>query len=128
MAPDPLESLRLTVMQEALPVGLAILERARRGGPAEVAEVFGGPEEPLARLRQEGDGAARELRERLDRLQPGLGNPVMKVQVRDIPTPEEPSSGGSAASEATERQELQQALSRITTRLALLEQRLAPQP
>lgn len=124
MAPDPLESLRLTLMQEVLPVGIALVERARRGGPRELAEVFSGAEDPLGRLRQEGDPAARDLRDSLDRLQPGLGNPVMKVQVRDIPSPD--SSNPGEADAADERRELQEALGRIGARLALLEQRLGP--
>lgn len=130
MATDPLESLRLTLMQEVLPVGLAVVERARRGGPREVAEAFTAPEDPLGRLRQEGDAAARELRDSLDRLQPGLGNPVMKVQVRDIPNPSaEPATPAGAAGSldpAAESLELQSALARIADRLALLEQRLSP--
>ncbi|MFM8259640.1 MAG: hypothetical protein ACKN83_07420 [Vulcanococcus sp.] len=124
MAPDPLESLRLTLMQEVLPVGIALVERARRGGPRELAEVFSGAEDPLGRLRQEGDPAARDLRDSLDRLQPGLGNPVMKVQVRDIPSPDSSSPGEADA--VDERRELQEALGRIGARLALLEQRLGP--
>lgn len=126
MASDPLESLRLTLMQEVLPVGLAMAERARRGGPRELVEAFSAGEDPLGRLRQEGDSAARQLRDSLDRLQPGLGNPVMKVQVRDIPNPD--PSEAMVHSAEVERQELQQALTRIAARLALLEQRLTPQP
>jgi DNA-directed RNA polymerase specialized sigma24 family protein len=124
MAADPLESLRLTLMQDVLPVGMAMVERARRGGPRELAEVFSAAEDPLGRLRQEGDAAARELRDSLDRLQPGLGNPVVKVQVRDLPDPD-PAVVAAASPEA-ERQELQRALERIGARLVLLEQRLTP--
>ena len=124
MASDPLESLRLTLMQEVLPVGIAMVERARRGGPQELVEAFSAGEDPLGRLREEGDAAARQLRDSLDRLQPGLGNPVMKVQVRDIPDPDAAAATAHAA--AAERQELQQALTRIAARLALLEQRLTP--
>jgi len=113
------------LMQEVLPVGMALVERARRGGPRELADVFSGPEDPLGRLRQEGDSAARDLRDSLDRLQPGLGNPVMKVQVRDIPSPDPATA--SEAEAADERQQLQEALGRIAARLALLEQRLDPQ-
>jgi hypothetical protein len=51
----------------------------------------------------------------LDRLQPGLGNPVVKVDVRDVP---------AEAPAPEDRQELQQALARIADRLTLLELRL----
>jgi len=135
MATDPLETLRLTLMQDVLPVGMAVVERARRGGPREVAEAFTAQEDPLERLRQEGDAAARELRDSLDRLQPGLGNPVMRVQVRDMADmpggaePEAPVSPvDQAAADAADRLELQSTLARIGERLALLEQHLNGQP
>lgn len=123
---DPLDALRLTLMQDVLPVGMAVVERARRGGPRDVVEAFTAEQDPLGQLRQEGEAAARQVRDSLDRIQPGLGNPVMKVQVRDVP----PSAGVSDADDsaaldlAAERRELQQALARIAQRLELLEQRL----
>jgi hypothetical protein len=80
----------------------------------------------LQQLRQEGEPAARQVRESLDRLQPGLGNPVMKVEVRDVQG-DDPSSGASAAAEASDRHDLQQALARIGARLTQLEQRLQPE-
>ena len=119
MASDPLDALRLTLMQEVLPVGLAVVERARRGGPRDVIEAFSAPEDGFGRLRQEGEPAARQVRDTLDRLQPGLGNPVMKVEVRDVPPEAEPTAPEN-------RQDLQDALARIATRLSLLEQRLQP--
>ena len=133
MATDPFEALRLTLMQDVLPVGMAVVERARRGGPREVAEAFTAREDPLAGLREEGDAAARELRDSLDRLQPGLGNPVMRVQVRDIPDPASEgvavAAGGSAAAAEPnaedDRLALQSTLARIAERLALLEQHLS---
>ena len=130
MATDPLEALRLSLMQDVLPVGMAVVERARRGGPREVVEAFTEASDPLGRLRQEGEPAARELRDSLDRLQPGLGNPVMKVQVREMDAPlntgvSEPAS--TAADPLAERLALQEALLRISNRLALLEQRLTPE-
>ena len=130
MATDPLEALRLSLMQDVLPVGMAVVERARRGGPREVVEAFTEAADPLGRLRQEGEPAARDLRDSLDRLQPGLGNPVMKVQVREMDAPlntglSDPSA--TVADPVAERLALQQALLRISNRLALLEQRLTPE-
>jgi len=95
MAPDPLDALRLSLMQEVLPVGLAALERVRRGGPQELIAAFDGAEpDPLDRLRQEGEPAASRVREQLDQVSPGLGNPVMKVEVRDVPA--EPAQAPAA--------------------------------
>lgn len=139
MAADPLDALRLALMQDVLPVGMAVVERARRAGPQGVVEVFTAGGDPLAQLRQEGEPAARSVRENLDRFQPGLGNPVIKVSVHDVPAQAPPSaatasgspSGGpnpSGTTQATgpERAALQATLARIDARLRLLEQRLEP--
>lgn len=113
MATDPLDALRLTLMQEVLPLGMAVVERARRGGPQEVMAAFDGTDpDPLGRLRSEGEPAASQLRESLDRLQPGLGNPVVRVEVRDVPA------------DPRDAEELREVLTRIGQRLDLLEQRL----
>jgi hypothetical protein len=146
MAADPLDALRLALMQDVLPVGMAVVERARRAGPQGVVEVFTAGGDPLAQLRQEGEPAARSVRENLDRFQPGLGNPVIKVSVQDVPA-EAATSGGSPASgsasssptpggpnpgdmdhqaTAADRAALQATLARIDARLRLLEQRLVP--
>jgi len=133
MAADPLDALRLTLMQDVLPVGMAVVERARKGGAAEVIAAFDGSSaDPLGRLRQEGEPAASQVRDNLDRIQPGLGNPVLKVEVRDVAP--EPAAAGVAevpppgASDDAEPEELPLALGRIAARLALLEQRLFERP
>lgn len=125
MAADPLDALRLTLMQDMLPVGLAVVERARKGGAKEVLAAFDGRSaDPLGSLREEGEPAARTVRENLDRLQPGLGNPVVKVDVRDVPP--EPSEAPRMDGEVTEEdpRELQIALRRIADRLDQLERHL----
>ena len=115
MGSDPLDSLRLTLMQDVLPVGMAVVERAKRGGARDVADAFSKGPDGLSALREEGADAARQVRERLDQIQPGLGNPVMKVQVNDVPV--EPALDAG-------EEELQLVLARISERLTLLEQRL----
>ena len=81
MADDSLESLRLSLMQEYLPVGLAMAERVRKGGASKLAEAFTDSNDPLADLRDEGESAASSFRDQLDLFSPGLGNPVMSVEV-----------------------------------------------
>ena len=71
--------------------------------------------EPLGSRRQEGEPAASQLRQGLDRVSPGLGNPVMKVEVHDV---------AAEAADPQDALELQQGLARIAERLELLEQRL----
>ena len=112
---NPLDQLRLSLMQDVLPVGLAMFERVRQGGPGRVAEVFtGGSADPIAELRQEGEPVARDVREQLDSVSPGLGNPVMPVSVSVEPN-----------TVADEREDLNLALQRIEHRLDAL-RRLLP--
>ena len=127
MATDPFDALRLTLMQDVLPVGLAVAERVRKGGAREVMAAFDGSSaDPLGQLREEGEPSASQVRESLDRLSPGLGNPVMKVEVRDVPPePVHPESPSPAANPSDER-ELSEALARIAQRLEALEQALLP--
>ena len=135
MASDPFEALRLRLMQDVLPVGLAVAERARKGGPRQVMAAFdGSSSDPLGALRQEGEPAAGQVRENLDRLQPGLGNPVLSVEVRDLDMdadpnvsdpPRPPEQQNASPSDPAE---LQATLARITARLEALERRLTPGP
>ncbi|HGY5533500.1 MAG TPA: hypothetical protein ACN46P_09165 [Prochlorococcus sp.] len=93
MADDSFDSLRLSLMQDVLPVGLAMVDRARRGGARKVAEVFTESADPLQELRVEGEPVARSVRDRLDKVSPGLGNPVMAVNVAvddAVPNTQEP--------------------------------------
>lgn len=120
MAADPFDKLRLALMQDVLPVGVAMVERARKGGIKDVVSAFSTPEsgaDPLTQLRSEGEPLASQLRDGLDRLSPGLGNPVMKVDVRvEQPAPEPSTPLDQAA--------LVQRLQAIDQRLAQLERLL----
>lgn len=132
MAANPLDKLRLKLMQDVLPVGVAVAERARKGGIKDVMEAFARPAagpDPLTRLRREGEPLASQLREGLDRLSPGLGNPVMKVDVRVEPeaTKVDPgtSQGASqAVSQGTSQPGPLPDDQALVARLAALEQRL----
>ena len=118
---NPLDKLRLSLMQDVLPVGLAVLERARKGGPGKVVEVFtAGSEDPIADLRQEGEPVARDVREQLDAVSPGLGNPVMPVSV----SVEEP---GTFEQRQDDSEDLLPTLRRIEERLEELRRRLPAQ-
>ncbi|TVS05778.1 MAG: hypothetical protein EA413_06530 [Cyanobium sp. PLM2.Bin73] len=135
MATDPLDALRLTLMQDVLPVGMAVVERARQGGAQQVMAAFDGSSaDPLGRLREEGEPAASKVRAQLDQLSPGLGNQVMAVEVRDVG--EQPAAATTAtvaeggAYEAVvdpgDPVELEQRLAAIAARLQQLEQALVP--
>jgi len=132
MATDPLDALRLTLMQDVLPVGMAVVERARQGGPQQVMAAFDGSSaDPLGRLREEGEPAASKVRAQLDQVSPGLGNPVMAVEVRDVG--EQSAAAGDGAGrgagvgpDAGDPVELEQRLAAIAARLQQLEQALVP--
>ena len=125
MAADPFDALRLTLMQDVLPVGLAVADRVRKGGPKEVLAAFDGSSaDPLGRLREEGEPAAKTVRDNLDRFQPGLGNPVMKVEVRDVPAEAGPPGTIPVDGPEEDPQELLDALARIGERLNQLERHL----
>ena len=115
---QPLDSLRLALMQEVLPMGLAFVDRVRTEGPAKAVESVARGEDPLGDLREQGEAAARELRERLDQISPGLGNPVMSVQV-EVDEPGE--SQDSLDSDPDDASQLQDVLARIDGRLQRLD-------
>lgn len=125
----PFDAMRLALMQDVLPVGLALLDRARRGGPGRVVESFTTSPEPFTDLRSEGEPAARAVRERLDQVSPGLGNPVVEVavEVEDKleETVEEKVEPELPVSAQDERLALQEALTRIEQRLEQLRRQLA---
>ena len=117
MADDPIETFRLSLMQDALPIGIAIVERARKGGFARLAEAFIDSDDAIEDLRAEGESAAQTLREQLDRVSPGLGNPVVPVEV----TVDQTVSPGDQISED---EKLIQILDRIQSRMDELENHL----
>ena len=132
---QPLDSLRLTLMQDVLPMGLAFVDRVRTDGPAKAVESVAKGDDPLGDLRKQGEPAAREVRERLDQISPGLGNPVMTVQV-EVKEPDAAAEVIDAASEARPDRagdsemtsaQLQEVLGRIEDRLKRLDVLMAPE-
>ena len=120
---QPLDSLRLALMQDVLPMGLAFVDRVRTEGPAKAVESVARGDDPLGDLRQQGEAAAREVRERLDQISPGLGNPVMSVQVQ-VDDPAESLDRldvDAAVSAQRDSQQLNEVLSRIDGRLQRLD-------
>lgn len=114
MAENLFEGVRLTLMQDALPVGIAIAERVRKKGLMNTMELFSSSEEPLNDLRVEGEPLAKSLREQLDQVNPGLGNPVMSVKVAV-------DEGVPSNSESEEIDTLIEVLTNIDERLDLLD-------
>lgn len=119
---QPLDELRLALMQDVLPMGLAFVDRVRSDGPARAVESLAQADDLLEDLRKEGEPAARVLRERLDQISPGLGNPVMSVQVQ-VDEPVEPLASPALSNDPLE---LQEVLARIESRLQRLDALITP--
>ena len=81
MADDAFQSFRVSLMQDALPVGIAIADRIRSEGVSSIVQLFTSSDQPLQELRVEGEPFAESLRDQLDDFSPGLGNPIMSVNV-----------------------------------------------
>ena len=122
----PFDAFRLSVMQDVLPVGLAMVERVRQGGAAKVVEGLTSSSDPFADLREEGAPAAKAVRERLDQVSPGLGNPVVQVDVEVEPAPESVSQPLSEPRTVDDGDPLPVVLARIESKLDQLQQHLAP--
>ena len=104
-------------------MGLAFVDRVRTDGPAKAVGSVATGDDPLGDLRQQGEAAAREVRERLDQISPGLGNPVMSVQVQ-VDDPAESLDRldvDAAVSAQRDSQQLNEVLSRIDGRLQRLD-------
>ena len=99
-------------------MGLAFVDRVRTDGPAKAVESVARGDDPLGDLREQGEVAAREVRERLDQISPGLGNPVMSVQV-EVDEPAAPQD--SLDSDHSDSSQLQDVLTRIDGRLQRLD-------
>ncbi len=115
MSDEPFDNFRLSLMQDFLPVSLAMVERARKGGPSKLIEAFTNSDDPFNELRLEGEPVAKTVREKLDQVSPGLGNPVMSVKV-DVNTDIDESEP------IFDEESLIEVLDRIENRLEELEQ------
>mgnify|MGYP004380302517 FL=1 len=80
MAKDQLRDLHLFAMESALPFGMGIIKNARTGGLQKIMNVFKS-KDPLSELQVDGETSAKVVRDKVDQLFPGLGHPVVSVNV-----------------------------------------------
>ena len=80
MANDKFKHLHLSIMQSILPVGMGVLHNAKAGGLKKVIDVFNS-KDPVSELQVDGETSAKILRDTIDEWIPGLGNPVVSVDV-----------------------------------------------
>ena len=82
MKDERLETFHLNLMNEVLPVGFGIFERVQKEGLKKLLEDLNSKNDYIGDLRSEGEPLASSLRDKLDGIRPGLGNPAIKVDVK----------------------------------------------
>ena len=122
MANDPLQSLRLQMLNDVLPVGLGAVSRLRSARAGELFNDLFKGQDGVANLRQDGEDDACQLRDLLDQLAPGLGNPVVEVDVEVQSRSADPSGQGE------DLQELHERLALMAERVARLKAALPADP
>ena len=80
MAKDQLRDLHLFAMESALPFGMGIINNARTGGLQKIINVFKS-KDPFSEFQVDGETSAKIVRDKIDQLIPGLGHPVVSVDV-----------------------------------------------
>ncbi len=81
MPNNSLNRFHIALMEEVLPVGIAIIDRAKQGGLGKLVEELTSSADMIETLRGEGAKSAQDLRDRLDQVRLGLGNPAVEVNV-----------------------------------------------
>ena len=80
MAKDQLRDFHLFAMESALPFGMGIIKNAKNGGFQKILDVFQS-KDPFSELQLDGETSAKLIRDKIDQFIPGLGYPVVSVDV-----------------------------------------------
>ncbi len=80
MAKDQLRDLHLFAMESALPFGMGIIKNAKTGGLQKIMNVFKS-NDPFSEFQIDGETSAKIVRDKIEQLIPGLGYPVVSVEV-----------------------------------------------
>tara|TARA_Y100001968_G_scaffold44101_1_gene34208 strand:+ start:7410 stop:7784 length:375 start_codon:yes stop_codon:yes gene_type:complete len=112
MAKDQLRDLHLFAMESVLPLGMGIINNAKDGGIKKIIDVFR-TKDPFSEFQIDGETSAKTVRDKMDQLVPGLGHPVVSVDV----TVEE----NDLTSEIKDHDSLVSTLNRIDNQLDKLE-------
>ena len=80
MAKDQLKDLHSFALESALPCGLGIINNAKTGGFQKILDVFKS-KDPFLEFKVDGETSAKTVRDKIDQLIPGLGYPVVSVDV-----------------------------------------------
>ena len=80
MAKDQLRDFHLFAMESALPFGMGIIKNAKTGGFQKIMDVIK-LKDPFSEFQADGETSAKIVRDKIDQLIPGLGYPVVSVDV-----------------------------------------------
>ena len=80
MAKDQLRDFHLFAMESALPFGMGIIKNAKTGGFQKIMDVIKS-NNPFLEFQVDGETSAKIVRDKIDQLIPGLGYPVVSVDV-----------------------------------------------
>ena len=80
MANDQLRDFHVFAMESALPFGIGIIKNAKSGGLKKIMDIFKS-KDPFSELKVDGETSARTVRDKIDKFVPGLGYPVVSVDV-----------------------------------------------
>tara|TARA_Y100001968_G_scaffold310564_1_gene331633 strand:- start:490 stop:864 length:375 start_codon:yes stop_codon:yes gene_type:complete len=80
MAKDQLRDFHLFAMESVLPFGMGIIKNARTGGLQKLMDVCKS-KDPFSDFQADGESSAKKMRDKIDQFIPGLGYPVVSVDV-----------------------------------------------
>jgi len=112
MAKDQLRDFHLFAVESALPFGMGIIKNAKTGGLTKIIDLFKSPD-PFSEFQVDGETSAKKVRDKIDQLIPGLGYPVVSVDV----SVEENDSDSDSDCESNDQDSLVSTLDRIDTEL-----------
>ena len=80
MAKDQIRDLHLFAMESALPFGMGVINNVKTGGFQKIIDVLKS-KDPYSEFQVDGKTSAKTVRDKIDKLIPGLGYPVVSVDV-----------------------------------------------
>jgi len=80
MANDQIRDLHIFAMESVLPFGMGVINNAKTGGFQKIMDVCKS-KDPFSEFQVDGKTSAKTVRDKIDQLIPGLGYPVVSVDV-----------------------------------------------
>ena len=111
MAKDQLRDLHLFAMESVLPFGMGIINNVKNGGLKKIMDKCRS-KDSFSEFQVDGETSAQKVRDKIDQLIPGLGHPVVSVDVT--------VEANSPDSDINDQDSLVSTLNRIDSQLSQL--------